>query len=84
MGKQKKILQLKGFTSTTLEKEQAFKFMFRGLSKDDVPVLYQINNLYKDGWKYFNLDSEEYSLFPNEQEVLLFTGSAFEIIKISE
>ena len=58
--------------------------MFKGLNNDDVPVLYQINNLDKNGWKYFKLDSEEYSIFPYEQEVLLFTGSAFEIIKISE
>jgi hypothetical protein len=33
-------LIFKGFTSTSLQKEQAFKFMFKGLSKDDVPVLY--------------------------------------------
>ena len=33
-------LKLRGFTSTSLNKEIAFSFMFRGLSKDDVPVLY--------------------------------------------
>ena len=54
--------------------------MFKGLSKDDVPVLYQINNLDEYGYSYFKLDSEEYSLFPYEQEVLLTTGSHFEII----
>ena len=58
--------------------------MFKGQSKNDVPVLYQINNLDKEGWNYFNLDTEEYSLFPHEQEVLLATGSSFEIIEISE
>ena len=58
--------------------------MFRGLSKDDVPVLYQIFNLNKDGWDYFNLDNADYSLFPYEQEVLLLTGSSFEIIELSE
>ena len=58
--------------------------MFRGLSKDDVPVLYQIHNLSEDGFKYFKLDNLDYSLFPNEQEVLLLTGSSFEIIEISE
>ena len=83
-GKDKKRLILNGLVSTTLKKEQAFKFVFKGLSKDDVPVLYQINNLRKDGRCYFKLDSEEYSLFPNEQEVLLSNGSSFEIIEISE
>ena len=49
--------------------------MFRGLSKDVVPVLYQIHNLNEDGYfgapAYFKLDSSDYSLFPQEQEVLL-------------
>ena len=58
--------------------------MFRGLSKDVVPVLYQIHNLNQLGWYYFKLDNLDYSLFPNEQEVLLVTGSSFEIIEISE
>ena len=58
--------------------------MFRGLSKDVVPVLYQIHNLDERGFHYFKLDNLDYSLFPNEQEVLLFTGSEFEIIEISE
>ena len=38
-------LKLRGFTSTSFNKEIALDFMFRGLSKDDVPVLYQIHNL---------------------------------------
>ena len=58
--------------------------MFRGLSKDVVPVLYQIHNLSEIGHDYFKLDNLDYSLFPNEQEVLLDTGSGFEIIEISE
>ena len=58
--------------------------MFRGLSKDVVPVLYQIHNLRENGFLYFKLDNLDYSLFPNEQEVLLWTGSSFEIIEISE
>ena len=58
--------------------------MFKGLSKDDVPVLYQISNLREEGYWYFKLDSEEYSLFPYEQEVLIKTGLNFKIIEISE
>ena len=58
--------------------------MFKGLSKDDVPVLYQIHNLIENGRFYFKLDSEEYSLFSYEQEVLLQNGLSFEIIEISE
>ncbi len=58
--------------------------MFRGLSKDVVPVLYQIHNLNKNGKCYFKLDNTDYSLFPYEQEVLLVNGLNFEIIEISE
>ena len=58
--------------------------MFRGLSKDQVSVLYEINNLSESGRNYFKLDNKEYSLFPYEQEVLLDTGLLFEIIEISE
>jgi hypothetical protein len=73
-------LKLRGFTSTSLNKEEAFKFMFTGLNKKDVPVLYQINGLRKDGFNYFKLDNSDYSLFPYEQEVLLRTGSFFKIL----
>ena len=58
--------------------------MFKGLNKEDVPVLYQINNLNDGGNFYFKLDNADYSLFPYEQEVLLYTGSTFKILEISE
>ena len=58
--------------------------MLRGMSKDKVPVLYQISNLSEDGYHYFKLDNADYSLFPYEQEVLLYTGLYFRIIDISE
>ena len=63
---EKELLKLKGFISTSLNKEIAILFMFRGLSKDDVPVLYQIFNLSADGWNYFKLDTPDYSLFSYE------------------
>ena len=37
--------------------------MFRGLNQDDVPVLYEIYNLNKDGFNYFMLDDEDYTFF---------------------
>ena len=77
-------LELKGFTSTSLKKEIAFSFMFRDLDKDVVPVLYQIHYLDQIGFYYFKLDNADYSLFPNEQEVLLFHLSEFEIFEIIE
>jgi len=58
--------------------------MLKELSNDDVPVLFQINGLDREGYFYFKLDNEEYSLFQYEQEVLLLTCSDFIIIEISE
>ena len=75
-------IELKGFTSTSLVKEEALKFMFRGLSLEEIPVLYQISNLCERGESYFKLDNEDYSLFPYEKEVLLDTHSKFTIIDI--
>jgi hypothetical protein len=61
-----KKLQIKGFTSTSMKKEIAYKFMFKGLKKNEVAVLYQIKNLNGKGWYYFKLDNSDYSLFPKE------------------
>jgi hypothetical protein len=58
--------------------------MFRNLKKDEVPVLYQITNLDPKGEWYFRLDSDEYSLFYEEQEVLFRTFADFYIVDISE
>ena len=38
-----KIFEFNGFTSTSLKKEEVLKYMFKCLSDEDVPVLYQIN-----------------------------------------
>ena len=35
-----KKLQIKGFTSTSMKQEIAYKFMFKGLKKSEVAVLY--------------------------------------------
>jgi len=38
-----KMLELNGFTSASLKKEEVLKYMFKCLSDEDVPVLYQMN-----------------------------------------
>ena len=70
--------------STSLDKKEAFKFMFMKLKKDEVSVMYQITNLSEYGWWYFKLDTDDYSLFSYEQEVLLKNGSCFDIENILE
>jgi len=46
--------------------------------------LFEITNLNKNGWAYFNLDSKDYTLFPDEKEVLIRTGCIFYILEISK
>ena len=53
--------------------------MHRGIKNNEVPVLFQIRNLDDRGFYYFKLDSEEYSIFPGEKEVLLSSGIKFNI-----
>ena len=77
-------LELKGFTSTSFEKNIALGFMRRELNDKVVPVLFEIKELNDKGYNYFYLDSDQYSMFPKEKEVLLSTGSEFKIIDISD
>jgi len=58
--------------------------MLKGLKKEEVPVLYKITGLSENGMDYFKLNKKEYTLFPNEKEVLLRTGMKFDIISIRE
>ena len=56
--------------------------MFRNLKFNEVSVLYEISNLDKKGFNYFKLDSKEYAMFQQEDEVLLVTGLPFKILDI--
>ena len=75
-----------GFTCTSESKDISINYMLSGVKQDDVPVLYQINGLRKifAYCNYFRLDSKDYTIFPNEKEVLLRIGLKFKIIDISE
>lgn len=58
--------------------------MLNGLRKNDQPVMFQISGLSKFGNYYFKMDSEEFSLYVHEQEILLYDGSKYEITNITE
>ncbi len=58
--------------------------MHKDKKNDDISVLYQISGLNEDGYRYFRLDTKEYSNFPYEKEVLLRTGQKFQILQISQ
>ena len=44
------------------------------MKSSDVPVLYQIQGVDKNGLNYFRLNMKEYAIFLNEKEVLFYSG----------
>ena len=68
-------ISLQGFTSSTLSRDLGLEFALKDLqpngfsTEGQVPVLFQI--LFKGGKQFFQLNSTEYSAFPEEEEVLL-------------
>ena len=61
---------LKGFTSTSLSKKQAIRFAKKEENDPySVEVLLKIQ--FTGGLQYFCLNSQEYTAFPYEQEVLI-------------
>ena len=69
-----KIVSLDGYSSTTKKEHIAKKFAaISELTGDDdqVPVLLEITMKNESGKHYFSLDSNCYSKYPSEQEILL-------------
>ena len=71
-------------TSSSYIENEAFKFMFNNIIEDQHPVLFQINGLPKNGENHFVLDKKEYSMYPNEKEVLFHEYLFFKVINIEE
>ena len=51
--------------------------MLRGLTDDIIPVLFKISGLNSAGKNYFKLDDYNYSIYPEEKELLLRDGFKF-------
>jgi len=80
-----KTINLLGFTSSTLNRENALRFTFNNfdLERDDydmVPVLFVIE--FTGRQQYFFLNQEDVSAYHRENEVLLQDGIQYKIIKI--
>ena len=58
--------------------------MLKEVNNEDMAVLYEIIGLDEDGNYHFIMDKNEFSIFENEQEVLMFSGLHFQILDISE
>ena len=73
-------LSLNSFTSTTLSIDQGFKYALGGFSKDDfdkIPVLLEID--FEGANQFFFLNSDAYSAYAYEKEVLFQDGIKFKI-----
>ena len=70
-----KIVSLDGYSSTT--QKQYIARQFATISDDSIPVLLEISMKNESGKHYFSLDTQDYSNYPEEQEILLQAGLIF-------
>ena len=69
---------MRGFQSTSLNKNEALKFTFRNLRSNKLPVLFEIKfNGGKFDKFYFQLNNGDFTMFPQENEVLIYDGLKF-------
>ena len=78
----KSCIRLRGYQSTSEDKDVAIGFMLQGLTANQYPLLLQIYGLRELG--FFALDNADYSLFSYERELLIRDGSSFKIRDIQE
>lgn len=66
-------INLKGFTSTSKSKEAALKFamddIMNAQNAGKVAIIFEIQLIGEN--QYFSLNSEEYSAYPDEQEIVI-------------
>lgn len=80
-------LKLRAFTSTSLIKEGAEGFLTKpeDLKPGFKAIFMTINIEYSDEENYyFKMNQSKYSVYPEEEEVLLQAGMAFKIMGIKE
>ena len=73
---------MKGFHSTTKNKTNALKLAMQSDAPTGNPVLIEIQ--WKDKWRNFRLNNPHYSLYPEEQEILLQDGTWFDVLSIDK
>jgi hypothetical protein len=64
-----------------MDKEIALNFALTQSDQNNLPVLLMIS---MSNSRYFKMDSEEYSAFPWEEEVLIYDGYKYKIINVSD
>ena len=84
--KEGKKINIQGFTSTTLSMERGLNFCFSNLKPEEVsgriPVFFEIT--FKGDNQFFYLNSDEYSSYPYEEEVLVQEGIMYLVNSVEE
>ena len=79
-------VNLQGFTSSSLIKEEGVKFALDNFTSSEtggkVPVLFEIT--FKGNHQFFSLNSSELSAYPSEQEILIQEGVKFTIVDVCQ
>ena len=60
-----------GYTSTSRKQSEAVKFAIEDVKEGETPVVFRINLENETGKYMFHMNSEEYSMYPEEDEVLI-------------
>ena len=71
-----------GFISVTLSKEKAISDSLRDPTKTPILMQFEFQNTY--GTSHFRLNTDQYSIIPEEKEVILQDGLEFEIEEVIE
>ena len=61
---------------------EALKFTFRNLKDPKLPVLFEIK--FNADHSYFQLNNENFTMFPQENEVLLYDGLLFTLEDVNQ
>ena len=71
MAEKKANYQMLGYTSTSKRHSEALKFATEDVPEGQTPVLFRIDLENETGRYLFNMNSEEYTMYPEEEEVLI-------------
>lgn len=79
-------INLRGFTSTSLDQKVSLEFALKGASDDGVwkSVLIELELKNKKGYDGFQMNSVEYTAYPHEKEILFYDGLQADVKKVSE
>ena len=73
-----------GFTSTTLNFEDAISHALKNTEKAVVPVVVHVQWRDRGGYSAFWLNTSAYSAMPHEEEVLIQDGALLKILDVIE